>query len=45
MDVQSIKREHHVHERVWAPVIGEDLSVFPEENNIHNRHTISVTTY
>ena len=41
--MQNIKSEHHVYERVWAPVTGEELSVFPEENNIHNRYAISVT--
>ena len=43
MGVQNIKREHYVYKRVWAPVIGGELSVFPDENNIHNRHTVSVT--
>ena len=42
MDVQNIIREHHVYKRMWAPVIGEELSVFPEENNIPSHHAVSV---
>ena len=42
IDVQNVKREHHVYKRVWASIIGEELSVFPEQNKIHNRHAISM---
>ena len=43
MDVQNIVTENHIYKRVWAPVIGEELSVFPEENDIHDRHAVSVS--
>ena len=42
MDMQKLIRDHHIYQRGWAPVIGKELSVFPEENNIHNCHAISV---
>ena len=43
MDVQNVVREHHVYKCVGAPVIGEELSVFPEKNNTHNCHAVSMT--
>ena len=42
MDVQNVIREHHIYKCVWAPVISEEFSVFPEENNIHDHHAVSV---
>ena len=27
-----------LHKRMWTPVIGKELTVLPEENNIHDRH-------
>ena len=42
MDVQSVKREHPVYKRMWAPIIGEELSVFPEQNKIRDLHAVSV---
>ena len=42
MEIQSIMRGHHIYKVLWTPVIGEELTVTPEENNNHNRHTIAV---
>ena len=35
MDIQSVVRGHHNYKNVWIPVIDEELTVLPEENNIH----------
>ena len=42
MEIQSIVRGHHIYKVVWTPVIGEELTVIPEENNDHDRHAIAV---
>ena len=33
---------HHVYKSIWTPVIGQELQVKPEDNNEHDKHTISV---
>ena len=42
MDVQSVVRGHNVYKHVWAPVTGEELTVLPEESNIHDSHAVAV---
>ena len=42
MDMQNVVRENHVYKHMWTPVLSEELSVFPEENNIHDRHAVSM---
>ena len=42
MDIQSGVRGHYVYKRMWTPVIGEELTVLPEENNIHDRHAVTM---
>ncbi len=42
MEVQSTVRGHHVYKATWTPVIGEELTVTPEESNNHDHHAIAV---
>ena len=42
MDVESVVRGHHVYKSLWTPVLDETLTVLPEENNIHDRHSVTV---
>ena len=38
MEIQSTVRGHHIYKDIWTPVIGEELTVIPEENNEHDPH-------
>lgn len=42
MDVLSVVRGHHIYKNVWTPVIGEELTVLPEESNTHDPHAVVV---
>ena len=42
MDIPGVVRGHYVYKRMWTPVIGEELTVLPEENNIHDRYAVAV---
>ena len=35
-------RGHHIYKDIWTPVIGEELTVIPEETNEHDPHAIAV---
>ena len=39
----SVVKGHHVYKAVWAPFLGEELSVQPEDHNDHDEHAIAVT--
>ena len=42
MEIQSTVRGHHIYKAIWTPVIGEELTVIPEEANDHDPHAIAV---
>ena len=42
MTKESIVREHHVYKEVWRPIIGQQLPVFSETDNIHDRRAVAV---
>ena len=42
MEILSIMRGHHIYKVLWTPVIGEELTVTPEENNNHDHHATVV---
>ena len=39
MDMQSVKKDT-ILQHVWTPVINEELTVSPVENNIHDHYAI-----
>ena len=39
---ESVVRGHHVYKRVWSPVVGEILQLSCEEDNDHDRFSVSV---
>ena len=39
---ESVVQGHHVYERAWSPVVGEILQLSCEEDNDHDRFSISV---
>ena len=39
---ESVVRGHHVYKRVWSPVDGEILQLSCEEDNDHDRFSVSV---
>ena len=39
---ESVVRDHHVYIRVWSPVVGEILQLSCEEDNDHDRFSVSV---
>ena len=39
---ESVVRDHHVYKRVWSPVVGEILQLSCEEDNDHDRFSVSV---
>ena len=38
----SVVRGHHIYKSIWTPVLGEELSVEPENGNEHDRYAVSV---
>ena len=40
--VRSVVRGHHVYKTVWTPVVGERLSLSPEDENEHDTHAVAV---
>ena len=42
IDMQNVVWKHHIYKNVWDLVIAERLYVFPEENNVHDHHAVSV---
>ena len=39
---ESVVRGHHVYKAVWTPLIGEELPIFPEPGNVHDKRAVSV---
>ena len=39
---ESVVRGHHVYKRVWSPVVGEILQLSCEDDNDHDRFSVSV---
>ena len=39
---ESVVQGHHVYKRVWSPVVGEILQLSCEEDNDHDRFSVSV---
>ena len=35
-------RGHHVYKHVWTPVLDEELTCIPEENNNHDVYAVAV---
>ena len=42
LHVDRVVRGHHVYKSIWTPVLGEELSVEPENGNEHDRYAMSV---
>ena len=42
MDIKSEARGHHIYKHVWTSVIHKELTVLPEESNIHDQHAVTV---
>ena len=42
MEIQSTVRGHHIYKAIWTPVIGEELTVVPEEGNDHDPHAVAI---
>ena len=40
--VVSVMRGHHGYKCVWTPVVDEELTCIPEENNNHNVYAVAV---
>ena len=38
--VESVIRGHHIYKSIWNPVIGEDLEVRREPENVHDRRAV-----
>ena len=39
--VESVIRGHHIYKSIWNPIIGEDLEVCREPDNVHDRRAVS----
>ena len=39
---ESVVRGHHIFKEVWRPVIGQELPVFSEPNNHHDRRVVAI---
>ena len=42
LHVDSVARGHHVCKSIWTPVLGEELSVEPENGNEDDRYAVRV---
>ena len=40
--VESIIRGHHIYKSIWNPIIGEELEVYREPDNVHDRRAVCV---
>ena len=40
--VEGVIRGHHVYKRIWAPHLGEQLTLAPESDNDHDRRAVAV---
>lgn len=41
-ETASIVKGHHVYKSIWTPVISQELLVKPEDDNEHDKNTVSV---
>ena len=39
---ESIVCGHHIHKKVWGPIIGQELPVLPEPNNHNDRQAVAI---
>ena len=42
LEVESVVRGHHVYKAVWTPVIGEELLLEAEDDNVHDKYAVCV---
>ena len=40
--MESVIRGHHIYKSIQHPILGEQLTLEREDENSHNRHTVSV---
>ena len=38
--VESVIRGQHIYKSIWNPIIGEDLEVCSEPDNVHDRRAV-----
>ena len=40
--VESVIRGHHIYKSIWNPIIGEDLEVCREPENVHDHRAVNI---
>jgi hypothetical protein len=39
--MDSVIRGHHVYKSTWTPIVGQELDVDAEPNNVHDSHAVA----